>query len=108
MSQSWTNAFYDKHARLHKFVVGDKALLLLPSESNKVLLQWNSPYEVLEVVNVMNYKVNVKGVLNTYPANMLKLYVERQNMTSYVQGLLTRVVMSNPRITEILQFIGKQ
>ena len=45
--------------------------------------QLNGPYEVLEVVSVMNYKINVKGVVNTYPANMLKLYVERQNVTSY-------------------------
>ena len=77
------NAFYDKRARSRKFDVGDKVLLLLPSESNKVLLQWNGQYEVLEVVNAMNYKINVKGVVNTYPANMLKLYVERQNVTSY-------------------------
>ena len=77
------NAFYDKRARSRKFDVGDKVLLLLPSESNKVLLEWNGPYEVLEVVNVMNYKVNVKGVVNTYPANMLKLYVERQSVASY-------------------------
>ena len=77
------NAFYDKRARSRKFDVGDKLLLLLPSESNKVLLQWNGPCEVLEVVNVLTYKINVKGVVNTYPANMLKLYVERQNVTSY-------------------------
>ena len=77
------NAFYDKRARSRKFDVGDKVLLLLPSESNKVLLQWNGPYEVLELVNAMNYKIHVKGVVNTYPANMLKLYVERQNVTSY-------------------------
>ena len=57
--------------------------MLLPSESNKVLLQWNGPYEVLEVVNVINYKINVKVIVNTYPANMLKLYVECQNVTSY-------------------------
>ena len=50
------NAFYEKRARSRKFDVGDRVLLLLPSESNKVLLQWNGPYEVLEVVNVMNYK----------------------------------------------------
>ena len=31
----------------------------------------------------MNYKINVKGVVNTYPVNMLKLYVECQNVTSY-------------------------
>ena len=77
------NAFYDKRARLRKFDVGDKVLLLLPSESNKVLLQWNGPYEDLEAVIVMNYKINVKGVVNNYPANMLKQYVERQNATSY-------------------------
>ena len=75
--------FYDKRARSRKFDVGYKVLLLLPNESNKVLLQWNGPYEVLEVVNMMNYKINVKGVVNTYPANMLKLYVERQIVTSY-------------------------
>ena len=60
------NAFYDKRAKSRKFDIGDKVLLLLPSESNKVLLQWNGPYEVLEVVNMMNYKINVKGVVNTY------------------------------------------
>ena len=38
------NAFYDKRARSRKFDVGDKVLLLLPSESNKVLLQWNGPF----------------------------------------------------------------
>ena len=82
------NAYYDKRARSRKFDVGDKVLLLLPSESNKVLLQWNGPYEVLEVVNAMNYKINVKGVVNTYPANMLKLYVERQNVTSYRSAVI--------------------
>ena len=81
------NDFYDKRARSRKFDVGDKVLLLLPSESNKVLLQWNGPYEVLEV-NVMNYKINVKGVVNTYPANMLKLYVERHNVTSYRSAVI--------------------
>ena len=67
----------DKRARSRKFDVGDKVLLLLPSESNEVLLQWNGPYEFLEVVNMMNYKINVKSVVNTYSTNMLKLYVER-------------------------------
>ena len=77
------NAYNNKRARSRKFDVGDKLLLLLPSERNKVLLQWNGPYEVLEAVSMMNYKSNAKGVVNTYPANMLKLYVERQTVTSY-------------------------
>ena len=65
-------AFYDRRARLRKFDVGDKALLLLPTDSNKLLLQWKGPYEVVEVVNRMDYKIDVNGVVSTYHAN----YVE--------------------------------
>ena len=42
------NTYYDKRARSHKFDVGDKVLLLLPTESNRLLLLWKGPYEVLK------------------------------------------------------------
>ena len=64
--------YYDKRARSGKFDVGDKVLLLLPTESNKLLLQWKGLYEVVEIVNRMDYKVDVDGVVGTYHANMLK------------------------------------
>ena len=75
--------YYDKRARSRKFDVGDKVLLLLQTESNKLLLQWKDPYEVLEIVNRMDYRVDVDGVVGTYHANMLKQYVERKNVTSH-------------------------
>ena len=75
--------YYDKHARSRKFDVGDKVLLLLPTESNKLLIQWKGPYEVVEIVNRMDYKVDVDGVVGTYHANMLKQYVERKTVTSH-------------------------
>ena len=75
--------YYDKCARSHKFDVGVKVLLLLPTESNKLLLQWKGPYEVVEIVNRMDYRVDVDGVVGTYHANMLKQYVERKNVTSH-------------------------
>ena len=77
------NVFYDKRARSRKFGVGDKVLLLLPTDSNKLLLQWKGPYDVVEVVNRMDYKIDVDGIVNTYHANMLKLYVERQDVMSH-------------------------
>ena len=40
-------AYYDRRARSRKFDVGDKVLLLLPTESNKLLFQWKGPYEVV-------------------------------------------------------------
>ena len=76
-------AYYDRRARWRKFDVGDKVLLLLPTDSNKLLLQWKGPYEDVEVVNRMDYKIDVNGVVSTYHANMLKQYVERRNELSH-------------------------
>ena len=36
------------------FKVGDKVLLLLPTDSNKLVLQWKDPFEVVEVLNRMD------------------------------------------------------
>ena len=77
------NAYYDRRARSRKFDVGDKVLLLLPTDSNKLLLQWKGPYEVVEVVNRMDYKIDVNGVVSTFHANMLKQYVERRHELSH-------------------------
>ena len=76
-------AYYDRRARSRKFDVGDKVLLLLPTDSNKLLLQWKGPYEVVEVVNRMEYKIDVNGVDSTYHENMFKQYVERRNELSH-------------------------
>ena len=76
-------AYYDISARSRKFDVGDKVLLLLPTDSNKLLLQWKCPYEVVEVVNRMDYKIDVNGVVSTFDANMSKQYVERRNELSH-------------------------
>ena len=63
--------------------VRDKVLLLLPTDSNKVLLQRKGPFEVVEVLNRMDYRFDVIGIIGTYHDNMLKQYVERQSMTSH-------------------------
>ena len=75
-------AYFDRRARSRKFDVADKVLLLLPNDSNKLLLQWKGQYEVVEVVNRMDYKIDVDGVVGTFHANMLKQYVERRNKLS--------------------------
>ena len=58
-------------------------LLLLPTDSNKLLLQWKGPFEIVEVLNRMDYQIDVNGVIRTYHANILKQYVERQSVTSH-------------------------
>ena len=68
---------YDKRAKNRKFKVGQKVLVLLPSDHNKLLLQWRGPYEVIDVVSQCDYKIKVGGKPKVYHANLLKQYTER-------------------------------
>ena len=40
-------AYYDRRTRSRKFDVRDMVLLLLPTDSNKLLLQWKGPKKLL-------------------------------------------------------------
>lgn len=70
--------YYDRKGRNRRFDVGQKVLVLLPTEHNKLTLQWKGPYEIIDVINKMDYKINVGGKTKIYHANLLKRYLERQ------------------------------
>ena len=69
--------YYDRNAKVRKFKPGDKILVLLPTDHNKLLMQWKGPYDVSEVVGLNDYKVKVKGKTKVYHANLLKKYLEQ-------------------------------
>ena len=69
---------YDKKARNRQFKVGQKVLVLLPTDSNKLVLQWKTPYVIKEVVNSMDYKVEIEGNLKILHTNILTAYQERK------------------------------
>ena len=68
--------YYNKKARVRIFKVGDKVLILLPADSNKVIMQWKGPLKVEEVVAVDDYRINVRGKVKTY-VNLRKKYFDR-------------------------------
>ena len=68
---------YDRNAKVRKFKPGDKVLVLLPTDHNKLLMQWKGPYDISEVVGLNDYKVKVKGKTKVYHANLLKKYLEQ-------------------------------
>ena len=70
--------YYDRKGRNRRFDVGQRVLVLLPTEHNKLTLQWKGPYEIIEVINKMDYKIKVGGKTKIYHANLLKRYLERQ------------------------------
>ena len=52
-------------------------MVLLPTDSNKLSLQQQGPFEVLERVRD-DYKIQLAGRSKTYHANMLKKYRRRK------------------------------
>ena len=79
LSQAKQKCYYDKRTKVRRFQPGDKVLVLLPTDTNKLLLQWKGPYEVAKVVGPNDYKVLMKGKEKTLHANLLKKYVMREN-----------------------------
>ena len=53
--------YYDVKSQERKFKVGEKVLLLLPTDSNKLTMQWKGPFEILECRNDNKYRIQLKG-----------------------------------------------
>ena len=69
--------YYDRKAGRRTLKVGDKALVLLPTDTNKLLMAWKGPFEVVEKLSPLDYRINRKGKVSTFHINMLKQYIER-------------------------------
>ena len=60
-----------------EFQQGDKVSLLLPTDTNKLLMQWKGPYGIMSRCGKGNdYRVEVNKKVRTFHANMLKKYIE--------------------------------
>ena len=76
---------------------GEKALVLLPTESNKLLMQWKGPYQIVRKVGNVDYMLDVNGTVKTYHANLLKKYVEREEPEiSFLMSIVNPEQIDNP------------
>ena len=76
-NQGRNKNLYNRKAKKRSFQVGDKVLVLLPTDQNKFHMQWKGPFEIKGTKWVNNYQVEINKKVKTYHINMLKLYVER-------------------------------
>ena len=76
-NQGRNKSLYNRKAKKRSFQVGDKILVLLPTDQNKLLMQWKGPFEIKGTKWGSNYQVEVNKKVKTYHINMLKVYVER-------------------------------
>ncbi|KAK8771069.1 hypothetical protein V5799_025687 [Amblyomma americanum] len=68
--------YFDKKATHRNLNPGDKALILLPTDHNKLLMQWKGLYLVTQKKNDMDYELLINNTKKVFHANMLKKYEE--------------------------------
>ena len=83
-AQRYQKKYYDKNSKDRRFKVGDSVLLLLPTDKNKLLLQWKGPYPVVSKQGNWDYQIDVNGTVKTFHANLLKAYIHREETASRV------------------------
>lgn len=73
--------YFDARTKDRQFKAGDLVLILLPTDANKILAQWQGPYEIVGKVGRHDYRVKVKGKEKTLHVNLLKKYIQRQDIS---------------------------
>ena len=69
---------YDKKTRDRQFQEGDEVLLLLPLKKNKMQVEWQGPFKVIQRVGECDYRIKIRGRTRLYHANLLKPYYRRE------------------------------
>jgi len=81
-AQGRQKRYYDVKSKDRKFKPGEKVLLLLPTDGNKLLMHWKGPFEVIEHTKDNNYRIQLPRGVKMFHANMLKKYTERKSASS--------------------------
>ena len=74
-AQKLQKRWYDQNARQRQFQPGDQVLVLLPTSTNKLLAQWQGPYEVVKKIGKVAYLMHVydcRKKRRVFHVNMLK------------------------------------
>ena len=76
-SQNYRRNF-NKKAKQRQPQIRDKALLLLPTDNNKLLMQWKGPFQVIGKRGPSDFMLDVNGKSKFFHVNLLKKYTERE------------------------------
>ena len=70
---------YDEKAGKRQLKASDKALVLLPTDKNKLLIGWKDPYEVVEKLSPLDYRIRIGGKIICLHITSLKQYLKRDD-----------------------------
>ena len=93
--------YYDQRARPRSFGPGDKVLVMLPSDTSKLLTKWQGPFEVTRKLGSTTYEVVKPGQKRSRRVlhiNLLKEWHERPE--TGIDALMIRQVPDEDEVEE--------
>ncbi|KAL8558029.1 hypothetical protein ACOMHN_057896 [Nucella lapillus] len=79
---------FDKRVRRQNLKQGDKVLLLLPTDHNKILMHWKGPFDITEKVSHQDYRIDVNGKHKLFHANLLRKYTQRESQPATLAAVI--------------------
>ena len=76
--------YYDRKSKKRAFVEGDQVLVLLATDSNKLLMTWKGSFMMEEKVGDHDYRVNVNCKVKTYHVSLLKKFHQREGERDHI------------------------
>uniref|UniRef100_A0A8C5PW96 Gypsy retrotransposon integrase-like protein 1 n=1 Tax=Leptobrachium leishanense TaxID=445787 RepID=A0A8C5PW96_9ANUR len=109
---------YNRSAKLRQFQVGDRVAVLIPTVESRFLAKWQGPYEVVEKVGEVNYRVHQPGKRKPYQIyhiNLLKPWRDREVSAMVGVGIESDGVdavhiaatLSKPQTQEVKEFLQR-
>ena len=77
----------ERKAKRRIFKQGNKVFVLLPTNLNKLLMQWKGPYVISGCKGECNYCIEVDKKKKNFHINMLKDYIERKKNEGILKDL---------------------
>ena len=96
---------FDVKAKERQFKPGEKVLLLLPTDNNKLLMQWKGPFEILERKDGNTHRIQLPDRIRLVHANMLKKYHERKTREVAEPEVLCAVLFESEKDDEVESFV---
>ncbi|XP_054925300.1 uncharacterized protein [Dermacentor andersoni] len=81
-SKTTQKMYYDRGSKIRQLKVGDRALILLPTTTNKLLMHWKGPFLVTGKKSNFDYWLDLGHITKLFHINMLKRYEEREPESS--------------------------
>jgi len=103
-SQAKQKRIYDYKTKERTFKRGDQVLILLPTNENKLLMQWKGPFAVLDRIEGNDYRIRLPTRDRIFHANLLKRYhppiTEESEDTTTVPVQFTSAAILEPEDSE--------